>query len=82
MDSVSDCSADGRVIRFLAIVDDATGELTGPRPERAIGGLMVTRLLDELTLTRGLPKVHAHGCKYRVWFCLCRTLRIRSASLA
>ena len=57
MDFVFDRSADGRVIKSLAIVDDATHEAVTIRPERAISGMMVTRILDELALSRGLPKV-------------------------
>lgn len=57
MDFIFDRSADTRVIKILAIVDDATHEPVCLRPERAISGVMVTRLLDELALTRGLPKV-------------------------
>jgi transposase InsO family protein len=57
MDFVFDRSADGRVIKNLAIVDDATHESVLIRPERAISGVMVTRVLDELAITRGLPKV-------------------------
>lgn len=57
MDFVFDRSADGRVVKNLAIVDDATHESVLIRPERAIGGATVVRLLDELAVTRGLPKV-------------------------
>jgi transposase InsO family protein len=57
MDFVFDRSSDGRVIKILVIVDDATHEPVCLRPERAISGIMVTRILDELALTRGLPKV-------------------------
>lgn len=57
MDFVFDRSSDGRVIKILAIVDDATHEPVCLRPERAISGVMVTRILDELRLTRGLPRV-------------------------
>ena len=57
MDFVFDRSADGRVIKSLAIVDDATHESVAVRPERAISGLAVTRILDELAISRGLPKV-------------------------
>lgn len=57
MDFVFDRSADTRVIKNLAIVDDATHESVLLRPERAISGPMVTRLLDQLAVTRGLPKV-------------------------
>lgn len=57
MDFVFDRSADGRIIKNLAIVDDATHESVWLRPERAISGVRVTRILDELAITRGLPKV-------------------------
>lgn len=57
MDFVFDRSSDGRVIKVLAIVDDATHEPVCLRPERAISGILVTRILNELALTRGLPKV-------------------------
>jgi transposase InsO family protein len=57
MDFVFDRSSDGRVIKCLAIVDDATHESVCLRPERAISGMTVTRILDELKLTRGLPEV-------------------------
>jgi putative transposase len=57
MDFVFDRSADTRVIKILAIVDDATHEPVCLRPERAISGVMVARLLDGLAITRGLPKV-------------------------
>ena len=57
MDFVFDRSADGRVIKCLTIVDDATHESVAVKPERAIGGLTVTRLLDALAITRGLPQV-------------------------
>ena len=57
MDFVFDRSADGRVIKCLTIVDDATHESVGITPERAMGGLAVTRMLDRLAMTRGLPRV-------------------------
>ena len=57
MDFVFDRSADGRVIKCLTIVDDATHESVAVVPERAIGGLTVTRILDELAIRSGLPKV-------------------------
>jgi len=57
MDFVFDRSADGRVVKCLTIVDDATHESVGIVPERAIGGLTVTRILDRLAITRGLPRV-------------------------
>jgi transposase InsO family protein len=57
MDFVFDRSADGRVVKCLTIVDDATHESVDIVPERAIGGLTVTRILDRLAITRGLPRV-------------------------
>ena len=57
MDFVFDRSADGRVIKCLTIVDDATHEAVAIVPAHAIGGLAVTRILDELAITRGLPQV-------------------------
>lgn len=56
MDFVFDRTADGRVIKSLTIVDDATHEAVAVAPERAIGGLMLTRILDELAIHRGLPR--------------------------
>ena len=57
MDFVFDRTADGRVLKALVIVDDATHELVAIEVERAISGHGVARLLDRLALTRGLPKV-------------------------
>ncbi len=57
MDFVFDRSADGRVIKCLTIVDDATHESVATVPERAMGGLTLTRLLNRLAITRGLPRV-------------------------
>lgn len=55
MDFVFDRTAEGRVIKCLTVVDDATHEAVAIVPERAIGGLMLTRLLNELAMHRGLP---------------------------
>ena len=57
MDFVFDRSADARVIKSLTIVDDATHESVAIEPERAIGGLAVTRILDRLAKSRGLPRI-------------------------
>ena len=57
MDFVFDRSADGRVVKCLTIVDDATHESVDIVPERAIGGFTVTRILDRLSTTRGLPRI-------------------------
>lgn len=57
MDFVFDRSADGRSIKCLTVVDDATHEAVAIVPEHAIGGRLVTRILDRLAATRGLPRV-------------------------
>jgi putative transposase len=57
MDFVFDRSADGRSIKSLTIVDDASHESVAIEPERAISGRQVTRILDHLAQTRGLPQV-------------------------
>jgi putative transposase len=56
-DFVFDRTADGRVLKCLAIVDDATTEAVATVPSRSLGGLAVTRVLDRLALERGLPTV-------------------------
>ena len=57
MDFVFDRTAEGRVIKCLVIVDDATHEPVAIEVERAISGSGVSRVLDRLALSRGLPKV-------------------------
>lgn len=57
MDFVFDRTAEGRVIKCLTIVDDATHEAVAIEVERAISGLGVTRVLERLALGRGLPQV-------------------------
>lgn len=71
MDFVFDRSAEGRVIKCLTIVDDATHEAVANEVERAISGLGVTRVLDRLALVRGLPQVirteNARSSAARPW---------------
>jgi putative transposase len=57
MDFVFDRTAEGRVIKCLMIVDDATHEPVAIVPEWAIGGHPLTRILDQLRVTRGPPQV-------------------------
>lgn len=57
MDFVFDRTAEGRVLKCLTIVDDATHETVAIEVERAICGTGVTRVLDRLALSRGLPQV-------------------------
>lgn len=56
MDFVFDRTAEGRVIKSLTVVDDATHESVAIVPERAIGGHALTRILDRLAVERGLPQ--------------------------
>ncbi len=56
-DFVFDRTAEGRVLKCLTIVDDATTEAVATVPARALGGIAVTRILDGLAVTRGLPRV-------------------------
>ena len=56
-DFVFDRTAEGRVLKCLTIVDDATTEAVAVVPARALGGLPVTRVLEQLAITRGLPQV-------------------------
>jgi len=56
-DFVFDRTADGRVLKCLTVVDDATKEAVAVVPARALGGLPVTRVLDRLAIDRGLPQV-------------------------
>jgi putative transposase len=56
-DFVFDRTAEGRVLKCLTIVDDATTEAVAVVPARALGGLPVTRILDRLAGERGLPGV-------------------------
>jgi putative transposase len=56
-DFVFDRTADGRVLKCLTIVDDATTEAVAVVPARALGGLPVTRVFDRLALERGLPRI-------------------------
>ena len=56
MDFVFDRTAEGRVIKCLTVVDDATHEAVAVAPERAIGGHALTRILDRVAGERGLPQ--------------------------
>lgn len=57
MDFVFDRTAEGRVVKCLTIVDDATHEAVAIEVERAISGQGVSRVLDRLAMQRGLPRV-------------------------
>jgi len=55
MDFVFDRTAEGRSIKSLTVVDDATHEAVAIVPERALGGHQLVRILEHLAITRGLP---------------------------
>lgn len=57
MDFVFDRVADGRLIKTLAIVDDATTECVALIPRHGFNGLQVTQALEQLKQTRGLPMI-------------------------
>jgi putative transposase len=57
IDFVFDRTAEGRVLKCLTVVDDATHEVVVIEVERAISGMGVTRVMDRLALSRGLPRI-------------------------
>ena len=57
MDFVFDRTAEGRVLKCLTIVDDATHEAVAIEVERAISGLGVARVMNRLAASRGLPRI-------------------------
>lgn len=57
MDFVFDRLADGRSLKCLTVVDDATQEMVTITPDRAISGAYVARILERVKRERGLPKV-------------------------
>lgn len=56
MDFVFDRTAEGRSIKSLTVVDDATSEAVAIVPERALGGNQLVQILEQLVGTRRLPK--------------------------
>ena len=56
MDFVFDRTAEGRCIKNLTVIDDATHEAVTIMPERAPSGNQLVRILEQLTNTRGVPK--------------------------
>lgn len=56
MDFVFDRTAEGRSIKSLTVVDDATHEAVAIVPERALGGQHLVRILNRLASSRGLPQ--------------------------
>ena len=57
MDFVFDRTGEGRVVKCLTIVDDATQEAVAIEMERALSGQGVSKVLDMLAMQRGLPLV-------------------------
>ena len=57
VDFVFDRTAEGRVLKCLTIVDDATHEAVAIEVERAIAGIGVSRVLNRLALSRGVPGI-------------------------
>ena len=57
VDFVFDRLADGRTLKCLTLVDDCTHEAVAIRPDTAISGSYVTRILDKVKDERGLPAV-------------------------
>lgn len=57
MDFVFDRLADGRSLKCLTVVDDATHESVAITPDTAISGAYVARVLERVKHQRGLPKV-------------------------
>ncbi len=56
MDFTVDTLTDGRGFRTLNIVDDFTRECVAIEVDRSLPGLRVTRVLDRLHATVGLPQ--------------------------
>ena len=56
MDFMADTLADGRPFRTLNIVDDFTRECVAIEVDRSLPGARVVRVLEQLRLTRGLPR--------------------------
>jgi putative transposase len=57
MDFVSDSLYNGRRFRVLTIVDDLSRECPALEADHSLTGKRVTRVLDRIALTRGVPDV-------------------------
>ena len=57
MDFVSDSLYNGRRFRVLTIVDDLSRECPALEADHSLTGKRVTRVLDRIALTRGLPDI-------------------------
>lgn len=56
MDAVYDRTGDGRSIKNLTAVDDATHKVASTVAERKMAGILVVRISDQIAATRGLLK--------------------------
>ena len=56
MDFVSDCTAGGRTIRALTLVDDYTRECLAIEVDTSLGGVRVRRVLEAVLEQRGKPE--------------------------
>ena len=56
MDFVFDRIADGRTLKCLTVVDDATHESVVIHPDTAISGAYVTRILDRIKSVEVCPR--------------------------
>lgn len=56
MDFVSDCTAGGRTIRALTLVDDYTRECLAIEVDTSLGGVRVRRVLEAVLEKRGKPE--------------------------
>ena len=57
MDFIHDQLADGLCFRALNIIDDFTREAVAIEVDTSLSGRRVARVLDQLAVSRGLPKV-------------------------
>jgi putative transposase len=57
MDFVSDALSNGRRIRVLTVIDDFTRECLATEVDTSLPGLRVKRVLERLSVERGLPEV-------------------------
>lgn len=57
IDFVFECTAEGRPIKCLTVVDNSTHKSVAVVPDRAVSSWALTRILDQLHLERGLPHV-------------------------
>lgn len=57
MDFVFDRVANGRSLKILGVVDDGTHEAVAVHPDHAIGGEYLVRVLDDICVGRGYPRI-------------------------